>query len=185
MRHRTLIAGGVPVKVVVILLVVVGGGAFAAAHFVGNARHSQGSAKEAPKQEKQDESQDEKGGAESEDPGQVVDLGEFLVNIHAADGSLRYLKTEISLVVRGGPQPDKQDKGHKEASGEPSEGKLPAPSQRYARDVAISVLSSLTFETLRTEAGKQQLKSTLQHRLDAALEDYRVADILFTAFVMQ
>ena len=62
---------------------------------------------------------------------------------------------------------------------------LPPASQRYARDVAIEVLSSQSFEKLRREPDRSQLKELLRQRIDEALQDYRVMDVLFTAFVMQ
>ena len=47
------------------------------------------------------------------------------------------------------------------------------------------MLSSQSFDKLRREPDRNQLKALLQRRIDDALEDYRVVDVLFTAFVMQ
>ena len=47
------------------------------------------------------------------------------------------------------------------------------------------MLSSQQFETLRDRPDRSKLKAELQQRLDAALADYQVIDVLFTAFVMQ
>ncbi len=115
---------------------------------------------------------------------ETVALGEFLVNLRTADGALRYLQTEISLVVV--PPEDERAGGHEE--GHDSGGEelvLPPASQRYARDVAIEVLSSQSFEKLRDSPDRSGLKALLQQKLDAALDTWEVRDVLFTAFVMQ
>ncbi|MFW5866284.1 MAG: flagellar basal body-associated FliL family protein [Armatimonadota bacterium] len=120
---------------------------------------------------------------------ETLALGEFLVNLRTTDGSLRYLQTEISIVVAA-PEGEEQGAadghggGHGEAKADDAP-ELPPASHRYARDVAIEVLSSQSFEHLRNQADRSKLKATLQQRLDAALGSHDVQDVLFTAFVMQ
>ena len=120
---------------------------------------------------------------------ETLSLGEFLVNLRSADSTLRYLQTEVSIVVlapEGAGEEESDAGGHGEASGAAEETvELPPSSQRYARDITIEVLSSQSFEHLRDEADRAKLKTTLREKLDAALEDYEVQDVLFTAFVMQ
>ena len=182
MHHRNPRSGKLGLKLIIILVVLLGGGGFAAVRFTG---WPGGLA------DKAEATAEEKTGAEEEEeaeegPPQTVNLGEFLVNIRAGGNQLRYLKAEMSLVVhelecKG--KKHKKKRGHG-GSGE-SEAELPAACQSYARDVAVAVLSNQQFETLRTAEGKSKVKATLQQKLNAVLEEYRVSDILFTAFVMQ
>lgn len=118
---------------------------------------------------------------------QTLSLGEFLVNLRTSDGALRYLQTEVSIVVRLPADEQSDDGGHggHGGGGDEEEPELPPASHRYARDIAIEVLSSQSFERLRDQADRSKLKATLQQRLDSALDSYEVEDVLFTAFVMQ
>lgn len=127
--------------------------------------------------------EDTPGEAESADT-ETLSLGEFLVNLQSSDGTLRYLQTQISIVVTAPDEEEASDHGHGGGS-QDEEAELPPASQRYARDVAIEVLSSQSFEHLRDHADRSKLKATLQQRLDAALATHDVQDVLFTAFVMQ
>jgi len=118
---------------------------------------------------------------------ETLSLGEFLVNLRSSDDSLRYLQTEISIVVVV-PEEDAAEKGggeHGDGGKAGEDPQLPPASHRYARDVAIEVLSSQSFEHLRDEPDRSKLKAMLQQKLDAALEGHQVQDVLFTAFVMQ
>ena len=122
---------------------------------------------------------------EEERASETLSLGEFLVNLRSSESTLRYLQAEVSIVVltAGGDDTDKDHDGYKKAEDE--EPSLPPASHRYARDVAISVLSSQSFEKLRDDPDRSKLKALLQQELDAALQVYQVRDVLFTAFVMQ
>lgn len=172
------------IKLIVLVAVValmLGGGLFAWSKFRATAQRADTNGQEAEG--------DDSGGAEQEAATQTVPLGEFLVNLQSADGTLRYLQTEISLVVIVPADDEKRARvtghGGHGAGDESGDLELPAASQRYARDVVIEVLSSQQFETLRDRPDRSQLKAKLQQRLDAALTDYQVVDVLFTAFVMQ
>jgi flagellar basal body-associated protein FliL len=117
---------------------------------------------------------------------ETLSLGEFLVNLRSGDGTLRYLQTEVSIVVAAHEAEEEDGGGHGHGhGGGGDEPRLPAASHRYARDVTIEVLSSQSFESLREQPDRTGLKATLQQKLDAALESYDVHDVLFTAFVMQ
>jgi len=182
MRHRNLRSGKLPLKLIIILVVLLGGGVFAAMCFMGGSGDAQGRAEES-------EGTEAKETEEAEAPAQTVSLGEeFLVNIRSGGSQLRYLKAQISLVVREVKDEEgkqKKKEGHGHGDSDESEVELPAASLRYARDVTIAVLSNQQFETLRTAEGKRKLKATLQQKLDAVLEHYQVSDVLFTSFVMQ
>jgi flagellar basal body-associated protein FliL len=118
---------------------------------------------------------------------ETLSLGEFLVNLRTSDSTLRYLQTEVSIVVRVPAEEQAHDDGHEGHGGGAGEeaAELPPASHRYARDIAIEVLSSQSFERLRDQADRSKLKARLQQKLDSALESYQVEDVLFTAFVMQ
>lgn len=118
---------------------------------------------------------------------ETLSLGEFLVNLRSADDSLRYLQTEVSIVVivPGEADARRDGGGHWEADRTKEDAQLPPASHRYARDIVIEVLSSQSFEHLRDDPDRRRLKAMLQQKLDAALEGHRVQDVLFTAFVMQ
>lgn len=176
--RRTAVSGTVLTKLIILLALtgmILGGGLFA----WSRARSTAAADATASKP-----------GAEAEaepPPAQTVELGEFLVNLRSADGALRYLQTEVSLVVV--PEQAGQGAG---AGGGGGHGGAPAgehelspSSQRYARDAVVEALSSQSFEKLRAQTDRGELKSVLRQRVDEALEDYRVEDVLFTAFVMQ
>ncbi len=175
MRCRGPNSGVAPIKLIMLVAAVgmiVGGGVFAWNRVRGTATEGEtGDGEEAAAEE----------GAEAV-PTQTVALGEFLVNLQTADGTLRYLQTDISLVIAA---PEGEESGGHGGHGEAAELELAPASQRFARDVAIQVLSSQSFEKLRDDPDRNQLKSLLQQRLDDQLASYRVMDVLFTAFVMQ
>ncbi len=160
----------------VVLLLLGGGGFFALDKLTSDEDASSGAEAEAA-----EETSEEK---QSKLSTETLALGEFLVNIHSNDGKLRYLQTEISVVVTAPEEEEDSDGGHG-AGEEEEEPSLPPASHRYARDVAIEVLSSQNFERLRGEPDRSKLKATLQQKLDQALKNHEVRDILFTAFVMQ
>ncbi|NLO06866.1 MAG: hypothetical protein GX131_13660 [candidate division WS1 bacterium] len=160
--------------VFVMALVMLGGGVFAWTHLRGSGGPTAGNAAEKAA-----------GVAEATD---TYSLGAFLVNLGSADGTLRYLQAEISIVASGGAKAEatSAEGGHGADGGQAEEEpQLPAATQRYARDVAIEVLSAQSFEGLRAQGDRSKLKGVLQEELDAALEDYTVSEVLFTAFVMQ
>lgn len=87
--------------------------------------------------------------------GEVVSLGEFLVNLR--DGRT-FLKTEISVHVQKGKHIAEAAGGHG-AKAEP-----PAP----IRDAVIAVLSSADLTTISTPEGKLALKAALAKAINAA-----------------
>ncbi len=175
MREHSSITGGVLVKLIILVALVgmiLAGGLVAWKHVrSAGAEPADAEARQAPEADGKIV------------PTQTLELGEFLVNLQSDDDTLRYLQTEISLVVEvPEDDPGGDGVGHAEMD---TPAELPPASHRYARDVAIEVLSSQDFEKLRREPDRAQLKALLQQHIDDALEDYRVVDVLFTAFVMQ
>ena len=115
--------------------------------------------------------------AEKNDPGVVVDLGEFLVNITSAD-RLRYLRTEISLRCTGIAADGKGAHGDEEPE-------MPEGAVAIARDRIIAILAASSFDELQTGEGREALKKQLLETLKKDLPEYEVRDVLFTSFVMQ
>jgi len=180
MRCRSSTAGGVLTKLIVLVALVgmvLGGGLFAWSRMRGGAAEAADAGGEAPDSEQAE-------ATEEDVLTQTLELGEFLVNLQSGDGTLRYLQTEVSLVVEAPEEESAGSHGGGHGGGD-AQAELPPASQRYARDVAIEVLSSQSFEKLRREPDRSQLKELLRQRIDEALQDYRVMDVLFTAFVMQ
>jgi len=185
MRAMAMTAGGpwrrsgkLPIKLILLVLVV-GGGAFAAIQVM----------KKAPAAE--EEASGEKVGSEEEEklgPAETVDLGEFLVNISDSGGGMRYVKTEISLIVQFIEHEEDEDGGgggHGSGGSKDDEMQLPSDEHRLAQDAVIAVLASQKFEKLQADDGREQLKSALLTKLDERLEHYKVSEVLFTSFVMQ
>lgn len=181
MSGRSADAGTVLVKLIILVALagmVLGGGLFAWSRVRGAS--AEAASAEGEQAEGEDAAQ-----AEEPMPTETFALGDFLVNLQSGDGTLRYLQTELSIVVEA-PEEEKAAGGGGHGGGAaPEQGALPPASERYARDVAIAVLSSQSFEKLRKEPDRTQLKALLRQRIDEALEDYTVVDVLFTAFVMQ
>ena len=124
-----------------------------------------------------------KGGADQPDGEKaVVSLGEFLVNLDNGGGEARYLRAEVSVRIAGLP-PTPNKSGHGGAKGEG--GPLPAGDVAVARDRVVSVLSAGVFSQLRSPAGRQSLKQKLLGKLQQALPNYDISEVLFTSFVMQ
>lgn len=171
--RRIAISGSVLTKLIILLALtgmILGGGLFAwsrARSTPGPGATGRESAEAAPA------------------PAQTVELGEFLVNLRSADGALRYLQTEVSLVVVPEDAGATGAPGRGHGAGDEREPELSPTGQRYARDAVVEALSSQSFETLRGQTDRGELKAVLRRRVDEALEDYEVLDVLFTAFVMQ
>jgi flagellar basal body-associated protein FliL len=104
----------------------------------------------------------------------TVDLGEFLVNL-ADKGESRYLKTEIVIEVSGAGR-----LGAGRHGGEGSD-----PSLARARDAALSVLCSHTYDDLMGEQGRDLLREELAARIAQELPGSTVHEVLFSSFVMQ
>lgn len=126
--------------------------------------------KEKPKEEKPK--------ASSEEAAIVVSLGDFLVNLGART-DVRYLRTEVSVVVTGLEAPKKGGEGAAKAP------TLPEGESALARDRVVAVLSAGDFASLRSMSGRNKLKQQVLARLREALPQYTIKEVLFTSFVMQ
>ncbi len=176
-------------KVKLIALIVVGmllGGA--AGGFIATRAASKGAEKktEAASGEEQSE---EHAGEELSPPKEklppawgpeIINLGEFLLNVDSASG-LRYVKCEIAIEAVGYEETKKKrSKGHGE-----KEGPLTKEQMAWAKDTVIKVFAETPFEQLRTAQGREKLRKALQDALNETLDYVHVRQVLFTSFVMQ
>lgn len=110
----------------------------------------------------------------------VVPLGEFLVNLDD-ETRVRYLRAELSVQMAR-PQEKKKSGGH---GGGEAKAELPAEDLAVARDRVVAVLSAAGFGELRSTAGRDKLKARLLARLEEALPQHDISEVLVTSFVMQ
>jgi flagellar basal body-associated protein FliL len=113
------------------------------------------------------------------EPIAIVPLGDFLVNLNSAGGGVRYLRAEVSVALKGLPMPKK------EGEGKAPQATLPDAALAVAKDRVVSVLSAGDFAQLRLPGAREKLKLQVLARLEKALPDYEVTEVLFTSFVMQ
>ncbi len=111
---------------------------------------------------------------------QVIQLGEFLLNVNSQD-RLRYVKCEIAIEVAGLDNGKKKKKGH----GEDEESPLTPEQEARAKDMIIRVFAETPFEQLRSAQGLDKLRKRLAEALDEVLIGIDVVGVLFTKFVMQ
>ena len=112
--------------------------------------------------------------------GQIVNLGEFLVNVASAD-RLRYVKCEIAVQIVGLEEGKKKKKGH----GEKEEGPLSEEQMAWVKDAVIRVFADTPFEELKTVKGREKLRARLAAAIEEVLDGPAVRQVLFTSFVMQ
>jgi flagellar FliL protein len=115
-----------------------------------------------------------KKGAEED---RLMSFEPFVVNL-ADQGSARFLRTNVQLVVSG---------GKKEAGGEGEGKKGPSVEQMRARSAILEILSAQTSDKLTTPEGKEELKKRIIERMTDILEksEIDVEDVLFSDFVIQ
>lgn len=112
----------------------------------------------------------------------VVPLGEFLVNLDD-EPQVRYLRAELAVQMAR-PQEKKRSGGHGHGGGE-AKAELPGSDLAVARDRVVTVLSAAGFGELRTVPGRDKLKARLLARLQEALPQHDISEVLVTSFVMQ
>ena len=99
--------------------------------------------------------------------GPVVKLDPFIVNL-SGSGGRNYLKIDLSLEL-GNPQMEEE-----------INNKLPK-----IKDAILLVLSTKTFDDVKTSQGKLVLKYELLMRLNSYLTMGSIENIYFTSFVVQ
>lgn len=100
----------------------------------------------------------------------------FVVNL-ADEGSARFLRTNVQLVVSGG----------EEGGGGHGGPKGPSVEEMRLRSAILELLSAETSDKLTTPAGKDELKAHILERAEELLEaaEIEVEDVLFSDFVIQ
>jgi flagellar FliL protein len=130
-------------------------------------------AKKKAKKKKRKKSHDEEGAH-----ARLMSFEPFVVNL-ADPGAARFLRTNVQLVVSGGPE---------EAGGGHGGGaKGPSVDDMRARSAILELLSAETSDTLTTPDGKNALKEQIVERIQEVLEEseIEVEDVLFSDFVIQ
>ncbi len=178
-------AGKLPIPIIVGVAVLAAGGTVAATKIMSKPPAAEDEAKN---EEAESQEHEEKLG-----PAETVDLGEFLVNICDGAGEMRYVKTNMSLIVQLIEHEEDEEGGgggghgggHGGGGGKDEEMQLPATEHRLAQDAVVAVLAGQQFDKLKADDGREKLKSALLAKLDERLENYKVSEVLLTSFVMQ
>lgn len=175
LRHRRPAArGGVKLIILLLLAALLG----AAVGYFGLARRAGADGKTPAREKKAAEAKAKQAAEEA----QVthVDMGAFLVNLGAPD-MVRYLRTEITLGIRGLTPP--AGKGGHDGGGDGAA--LPHALDARVRDAVVRVLSAQSFEDLRTRGPDEALKQAILDELKGCMDKERPVTVLFTSFVMQ
>ena len=137
-------------------ILLLGGGGGAAWFFMGGAKEDSGKhAKDTHEEE------------HVEEPGPVVELDPFLLNLADRD-ELRFLKVSIKLELdRPEEKTDYQNK-------------VPA-----IRDALLVLLSSKESQLLRTVNGKKRIREEILTRANGVMSRGKVANVYFTDFIIQ
>ncbi len=152
-------AGGSSKKMMMLGLVgvlLLGGGGGAAWFFMG------GEKEEGEKHAKAEHEEEH-----SEEPGPVMELEPFLLNLADRD-ELRFLKVSIKLEL---DRPEEKTD---------YTNKVPA-----IRDVLLVLLSSKESQILRTTNGKRRIREEIMTRVNGVMNKGKVANVFFTDFIIQ
>ena len=149
--------------IIILAVAVLGGGGGAAWFLMGSDGEEEAHAK--GENHKADTHEEDAG--HSEEPGPIVELDSFVLNL-ADREDLRYLKMTIKLEL------DRPE----EKTDFPT--KLPA-----IRDSLLVLLSSKESHMLRTTNGKRRVKEEILTRLNGVMKKGKISDVFFTDFVIQ
>jgi flagellar FliL protein len=108
-----------------------------------------------------------KGMADPSVPGAMLALDPFIANL-ADPGGGRYLKTTFQLEFA--------------TDAIPPEAEVRMPQ---IRDLLLTLLTSRSYEEIRTPAGKQGLREDIINRVNQAIDDDTVRAVYFTEFIVQ
>ena len=161
--------------VIAVVVVLAGGGVAAALVMRSRAVASQTGEPEAT-------SQEAKGPEKPAALPEVVDLGEFLVNVDSG-GGMRYLRSQVGVEVT--VKEEEKPKAGGEGEGKKKDYELPAADLLRAKDAVVKQLTASDFAKLRTVEGREELKKRLAQALAAALPKYEVGQVMLVSFVMQ
>jgi flagellar basal body-associated protein FliL len=105
--------------------------------------------------------------AQGADPGPLVSLDNFIVNLADLDAN-RYLKVGLTFELN---VPEASEAFRKR--------------EPLVKDAIIQLASNMTFKQVRTQQGKEALRTSLLARLEAVLGSKMVSNIYYTEFVVQ
>ncbi len=146
-----------------VVVLVAGGGA--AAWYLGVLPFGGGKSRHAEATAAVDESAH--GGKSEKGPAPILPLETFIANL-ADEGGSRYLKATFQIEFLGATVPPDVN------------GHLP-----QIRDLLLTLLSSKTFDEVRTAEGKQQLREEIIARVNQVLDRDIVKAVYFTEFIVQ
>ena len=106
-------------------------------------------------------------GAKGEAAAPILPLETFIANL-ADEGGSRYLKATFQIEFVGVAVPPEV-----------------TPRLPKIRDLLLTLLSSKTFDDVRTPEGKQQLREEIIARVNQVLERDAVKAVYFTEFIVQ
>ena len=109
----------------------------------------------------------EHGAKAEKGPGPILALETFIANLADESGS-RYLKATFQVEFLGAAVPPDVN------------ARLP-----QIRDLILTLLSSKTFDDVRTAEGKQQLREEIIGRINQVLDRDAVKAVYFTEFIVQ
>jgi flagellar FliL protein len=112
---------------------------------------------------------DDHGGAGAHRPGlgPMLAFDPFIANL-ADEGGKRYLKATFQVEFFGAAVPPEAN------------ARLP-----QVRDLVLTLLTSKSFDEVRTPVGKQQLREEIIDRLNQVIERDAVKAVYFTEFIVQ
>jgi len=151
--------GGSGKKMMILGLVgvlLLGGGGGAAWFFMGGEQAEEGKHAKDTNEE-----------AHADEPGPVVELDPFLLNLADRDEQ-RFLKVSIKLEL------DRPEEKTDYAN------KVPA-----IRDVLLVLLSSKESQLLRTVNGKRRIREEIMVRVNGVMSKGKIANVFFTDFIIQ
>jgi len=99
--------------------------------------------------------------------GAILPFESFIANL-ADEGGKRYLKTTFQVEFRGHGLPPELD------------ARLP-----QVRDLILTLITSKTFDEIRTPEGKQLLREEILERVNQVLERDAARAVYFTEFIVQ
>ncbi len=138
-------------------ILLLGGGGGAAWFFMGGDKKEEGGK----------HAQDDHGEGHAVEPGPVVELDPFLLNLADRD-ELRFLKVSIKLELdRPEEKTDYQNK-------------VPA-----IRDTLLVLLSSKESQLLRTVNGKRRVREEIMKRVNGVMSKGKISNVYFTDFIIQ
>ena len=138
-------------------ILLLGGGGGAAWFFMGGDK----------KEEGEKHANADHGEEHADEPGPVVELEPFLLNLADRD-DLRFLKVSIKLELDR-PE-DKTD----------YQNKVPA-----IRDALLVLLSSKESQLLRTVNGKRRIREEIMTRVNGVMSKGKISNVFFTDFIIQ